>query len=50
MHRLFITLAATGAVLVGLHAATVLQSEATALAQDEEQARQTLFVKIGRPG
>ncbi len=49
MHRLFTTLAVTGAALVGLHAATVLQSEATALAQADEQARQTVFIKIGKP-
>jgi hypothetical protein len=49
MRRLFTMLAVTGAAFVSLHAASVLQSEATALAQDEEQARQSLFIMIGKP-
>ncbi|MCB0216955.1 MAG: hypothetical protein H6648_10775 [Caldilineae bacterium] len=48
MRRLFIVLAVTGAAIGLLHAATVGQSQATAHAQ-ENQPRQTLFVKIGKP-
>lgn len=48
MRRLFTSLAFGGAALLFMQAAIVLQSEATAHAQDE-QPRQSIFIKIGKP-
>jgi hypothetical protein len=48
MRRLITSLAFGGAALLCMQAAFVLQSEATAHAQDE-QPRQSVFIKISKP-